>query len=999
MDIASIIMQKIDLAEFIRTYAKADLTRVSNGWRCKCPIHGSDNQSSMYISDTGLYCCYSCNSAGNVINFLSDFEHISYTAALERLAAYLNINLKDDESYQKCKSVEQAMTSKKEYGIKNLYKVEEYLKQKRGFTDETINAFGLGGVDGGVCIPLHDANGRCVAIAKRQFDKKPKYINSYNNELYDKSAFLFNLDKAFKLINDRIYVVEGYMDAISGYQMGLPVVAYCGNELHRDQIKTLTRYLKKDVTIILVPDNDEEGMKRVPRVRDYFNAICPDRQVRVALVPDSCKDMNDMLLEGIDPSKLETLHIDRYVIDYLVGKCSTEEEKYHVVEEYLPTVRSGLIRLDIIKEMAKKWDKDYETLKEYFDTVGKDSDDILAEASDVTGCINDLKSIYRTGGFPTHFQQIDNCIRRVEKKQVIVVGATAGTGKALTLDTRIITPTGYKEMKNINIGDEVIDENGDVCHVKAIFPQGKKHVYRVVFEDGTYVNCCSEHLWKFKTKDDLVKGRKWKVMSLKDMVVNYKIHRTDGTKNLCIPVAKAVEFDNREHVIPPYTMGALLGDGGFTCKQITFTNPEKDIRSHVITETSAYGTWHEHKGQPNQLCFRGGRNNKLVNYIRKTFNGASSKDKFIPFEYMNDSIKNRMELLKGLIDTDGTVRKRGQTLFFTSSPRLANDVAELVRSLGSRCYIRSLMNDDGTFEYTVSIQRKSSKWFSSELRNKQWNEKDEVVAERNSDVLLISDIIDLGREEEMQCITVDSPEHTYLCGDYIVTHNTDFAIEFMLRAICQNNMRAIFFSLEMPKGKLIERVVAKLIGCSIGEVEGYVASDDMMVNKAIAKLQERMLVFDGNHLSIDDINERIKLVNSKNVLGGPVDIVFVDYFGYMQGTSTFEDASTAAKKMKGMAKDNNIIFVMLSQLNRGASTYDEPTMSQLKSTGDLEASADYVFLLWRPARDPNLDIGEKEELENITRLKIDKARDGMYGPNLAEFRYDKETSRLEENYA
>ena len=657
MDIASIIMQKIDLAEFIRTYAKADLTRVSNGWRCKCPIHGSDNQSSMYISDTGLYCCYSCNSAGNVINFLSDFEHISYTAALERLAAYLNINLKDDESYQKCKSVEQAMTSKKEYGIKNLYKVEEYLKQKRGFTDETINAFGLGGVDGGVCIPLHDANGRCVAIAKRQFDKKPKYINSYNNELYDKSAFLFNLDKAFKLINDRIYVVEGYMDAISGYQMGLPVVAYCGNELHRDQIKTLTRYLKKDVTIILVPDNDEEGMKRVPRVRDYFNAICPDRQVRVALVPDSCKDMNDMLLEGIDPSKLETLHIDRYVIDYLVGKCSTEEEKYHVVEEYLPTVRSGLIRLDIIKEMAKKWDKDYETLKEYFDTVGKDSDDILAEASDVTGCINDLKSIYRTGGFPTHFQQIDNCIRRVEKKQVIVVGATAGTGK------------------------------------------------------------------------------------------------------------------------------------------------------------------------------------------------------------------------------------------------------------------------------------------------------------------------------------------------------TDFAIEFMLRAICQNNMRAIFFSLEMPKGKLIERVVAKLIGCSIGEVEGYVASDDMMVNKAIAKLQERMLVFDGNHLSIDDINERIKLVNSKNVLGGPVDIVFVDYFGYMQGTSTFEDASTAAKKRKGMAKDNNIIFVMLSQLNRGASTYDEPTMSQLKSTGDLEASADYVFLLWRPARDPNLDIGEKEELENITRLKIDKARDGMYGPNLAEFRYDKETSRLEENYA
>ena len=72
-------------------------------------------------------------------------------------------------------------------------------------------------------------------MAVRQFDAKPKYMNSRNNTLYDKSEFLFGLDKARRLIKNTVYVVEGYMDAISGYQMGIPTVAYCSNELHRDR--------------------------------------------------------------------------------------------------------------------------------------------------------------------------------------------------------------------------------------------------------------------------------------------------------------------------------------------------------------------------------------------------------------------------------------------------------------------------------------------------------------------------------------------------------------------------------------------------------------------------------------------------------------------------------------------------------------------------------------------------------------------------------------------
>lgn len=656
MDIKDIIRQKIDLPQFIQEYANVELTRSGNGWRCACPIHGSSNPSSLLVDDKGMYYCFSCNSSGDVINFVADYDHITYNMAIEKLASMLNISLVDDKTYQDEKALEAKMEVKKQKGINGLPGVVQYLTEKRGFAEETIKVFELGGYEGKVTIPLIDPNGRTVGIAVRKFDGNPKYINSRNNILFDKSAFLYGLDKARRLIKDKVYVVEGYMDAISGYQMGLPTVAYCSNEIHRDQIRALSKYLRKETSIVIFPDNDEPGKKRLPRVRDYFRSIDSGRQVRVGLVPDEYKDMNDLLLAGIDPKTLPTEHIDKYVMRLLLKGCTTIEEEYQKAENYLPTVRSEMIRLDIIKFLAERWKKDVEDLKKYFNTVGQDSDDIIKEASDITGCLNDLRQIYSTGGFKTHFEQIDNCIRRVEKKQVVVIGAYSGVGKS------------------------------------------------------------------------------------------------------------------------------------------------------------------------------------------------------------------------------------------------------------------------------------------------------------------------------------------------------DIAIEYMLRAVCQNKMRVIFFSLEMPKGKLIERCVAKLIGCSMSEVEGYIRSSDTAVQDIISKLQDHLLVFDNNNYTMADIGKRIQLVNTKNLMGGPVDMVFVDYFGYLKGTSDFEGASASATKMKAIAKESNIILVMLSQLNRGGNPYGEPNMTQLKLTGDLEASADVIMLLWRPGKDPNLSLDDKLQLENVTRLKIDKARDGMYGPNIAEFTYNKDTSRLEENY-
>lgn len=955
MDIKNIIVQKIDLPQFIKDYGHVELTRKGNGWRCQCPIHdNSENPEAMFIDDKGTYYCFACNSGGNVINFLSDLEHISYSAATERLASILNINLKDDVEYQNEKAIEEKFEAYKQRGISGRAEAMDYLTSKRGFTVETIEAFELGMSAGKLTIPLLDENSRTVGMAVRRFDGKPKYMNSRNNLIYDKSEFLFGLDKARRLIKSNVYVVEGYMDAISGYQMGLPTVAYCSNELHRDQVRVLNNYLRKDTTVIICPDNDDAGQRRIPRVRDYFKKISPTRQVRVLIMPDGYKDMNDLLLDDVDLSTLPTEHIDKYTMGLKLEDCKTIEEEYQAAEEYLPTVHSEMIRLDIIKDLSDLWKKDVEDLKRYFNTTGEDSSDILKEAADITGCISDLKKIYSIGGFPTHFQQIDNCIRKIEKKQVVVVGAYSGVGKALTLDSKIATPTGFIRMGDIKVGDTVFDEKGKPTKVTHVFPQGEKDVYRVTLVDGTFLDCCEDHLWKFK-----VEGGDWEVSPLREMSTRGRWVQNSGwrmMKDLYLPICAPVDYPEKVHDIPPYEMGRNLGNK-------IFFNPEE--------------IWEDIYGEGNVP------------------DDILGRDLFIPEEYIFDSKKNRFELIRGIIDSGGYVNQNGLTGFMHESEELIYGLRLVIESLGARC---SVVEHYGCKERFLRILDNSDRWFTKDELKEKWAKLYRYPNKERTGEIKVLSIEKLSYKQSMQCITVDSPSHTYLCDDYIVTHNTDFAIEYMLRAICQENLKVAFFSLEMPKGKLIERCIGKLLECSPSEVEGYLLSDDTTVQNVVSKLQGNLVVFDGNNYSMADIEKRIQLINTKNVLGGPIDMVFVDYFGYMAGTSDFEGASATATRMKAVAKENNLIFVMLSQLNRGGNPYGEPNMQQLKLTGDLEASADVIMLLWRPGKDPNLSLEERDQLEYVTRIKIDKARDGMYGNPVSEYFYNKETSRLEERY-
>ena len=144
-------------------------------------------------------------------------------------------------------------------------------------------------------------------------------------------------------------------------------MAYCGNEVHKDQLKTLIKSMRKIPTIIYCPDNDLEGIKRVPRVRDYFKEILPRATVRILQLPEGVKDLNDALKAGIDVTELDKIHIDKYVLWLMLDNCKAQEDEYDVAHNFLKSVSNPLFKADIIKRLCERWGRDFTELKDFFE--------------------------------------------------------------------------------------------------------------------------------------------------------------------------------------------------------------------------------------------------------------------------------------------------------------------------------------------------------------------------------------------------------------------------------------------------------------------------------------------------------------------------------------------------------------------------------------------------------------------------------------------------------
>ena len=313
-------------------------------------------------------------------------------------------------------------------------------------------------------------------------------------------------------------------------------------------------------------------------------------------------------------------------------------------------------------------------------TDGRTSEDFVALEDLLQPTMDEIDAIASQGGIsrgvPTGFLELDEVTNGLHPGQMIVIAARPGVGKALSLDTPLPTPTGWTTMGEVAVGDELIGADGKPTRVVAVTDvMHGRPCYRVTFSDGTEIVADEAHQWLTETRASrksaqaaAVQYNRTKnqrtfaaVRTTREIAETLRCPTVDRRLNHSVSNAKPLQGEAAELPVPPYTLGAWLGDGTTAAAQITSADPEIVMR--IEAEGFAEGTL---QARLRTLGVLG--------------------NKHIPLNYLRASEGQRRALLAGLLDTDGTVSAGGAIQFSVTNERLASDVHELIVSLGYRCH-------------------------------------------------------------------------------------------------------------------------------------------------------------------------------------------------------------------------------------------------------------------------------------------------------------------------
>lgn len=352
-----------------------------------------------------------------------------------------------------------------------------------------------------------------------------------------------------------------------------------------------------------------------------------------------------------------------------------------------------------------------------------------------------------------------------------IIADEQGLGKGQILTDKILTPIGWKQFKDISSGDEIIGKDGKVYKITNIYDRGILPSYKVTFNDDTFVTVDGEHLWNVESHNDRVRGNN-RYITVNTLRLHKLINKSfSGLSYYYIPSLQSPEFKEIPlSLITPYQMGVLLGDGSFRQDTINFTSEDEEIASQF-----SYARKTINNSQViNNKCYNYFlHNNYKVELKNLGLDKKSSHEKFIPDTYKFNSSNNRLELLRGLMDTDGSIWNNNVVEFTSTSKQLAEDVRFLIESFGGTCklsykvpkYYYKGKTRKGKTAYRLVINSPINP-FKLKRKADLWKPRDKYIPQRS-----VKSIEFVGNQE-IRCISVSSPDKLYVTNNCIITHNT-----------------------------------------------------------------------------------------------------------------------------------------------------------------------------------------------------------------------------------
>jgi phosphate starvation-inducible PhoH-like protein len=378
----------------------------------------------------------------------------------------------------------------------------------------------------------------------------------------------------------------------------------------------------------------------------------------------------------------------------------------------------------------------------------------------------------------------------LEHGQIEVAPLAFMRGRAQPVDSRVLTPSGWRPIGSLQVGDLVVGSRGVPTPVLGVYPQGRRDVYEVRAQDGARTQCCAEHLWTVKTASDKRRGKPGRTLRTDEMIGKLRVAHQ---RRYELPLLSApAEFEPQDVPLDPYALGLLLGDGCLTTRTTpTFSTTDEELATgleaalddiELVQKTEVdyvlrrVGTTRGGAGTANPVT---------VKLRELSLAETRSSTKFIPSMYLWNSSDVRVALLQGLLDSDGgPVKQKDRTCriqYATCSARLRDDVVFLVRSLGGVAYWRTRRAEGRRpgFVNGRPVPHRSDAHII-DIRLPETIEPFRLTRKLDTyrrcggggrPVRMIDSIEPAGTAETV-CIQVAAEDSLYVTDDMLLTHNT-----------------------------------------------------------------------------------------------------------------------------------------------------------------------------------------------------------------------------------
>lgn len=605
--------------------------------------------------------------------------------------------------------------------------------------------------------------------------------------------------------------------------------------------------------------------------------------------------------------------------------------------------------------------------KKLYEITQNNTDEDFRESKEIAYAmmeeIERLKALgnSRLIGTDTGFKNLNEKTSGFGKGDLVIIAARPAMGKCLGKGTKVLMFDGtLKRVEDVAVGDLLMGDDSTPRKVLSL-ARGREEMYWVRQNKGLDYRVNKSHILSLKRSRNEGKHRHGDLLN---MEISEYIKKSEKFKSNYKGYKVAVEFDQKAVPVEPYFLGLWLGDGRRSDVRIATQDHE------VVSYLEGYA---ERLGKKLK-CYEGQEKCPMYAITNHHEDGKKESlqaklremnlidNKHIPHDYLANSKEQRLELLAGLIDSDGYYDDKFHVMeVVQNSEALARQIKFVADSLGFRASLKKKKASIKAREYEKEVYRVrivgNLEIIPTRIARKKARALISKRDHRHTGIKVEYDKVD-----EYYGFVLDG-NHLFLLEDMTVTHNTALVLNMALRAI-ERNEGVAFFSLEMPAEQLMLRMLSAKTSIPLQSLRVGDLIDEQwsQLSAAVDELsRKKLFVDDGGYATIHHVRSKLRKLKGRHP---EISMAVIDYLQLMSGEGREgrqQEVSEISRGLKQLARELQIPIIALSQLNRSLESRENkrPMLSDLRESGAIEQDADIILFVYRD--DVYREAKEKEK--------------------------------------